>query len=274
MSTTAEGAAVQSKAKTSLSALGRLLNEISWEGNARKYRHGGPGLENVLTVEVFQALDFLPRPEFMGRIIRSAEGGSPATLEVLAGQVENLTFSLLEGDINLAEDPPKGKGRVHLQPDGILESPLVYCMLEAKRIKRGAFQPEQLAREFLTVLKMAGDRTGLLLLVLPAPPPVSVTGHGRLALHEAVARWLPRVLGRAEGEFPHIDELYSRIDSTIAYITWQRISEEVEGALREFSSAHRSVHGSISRLANTVLDALRRHGLSGRPDPRSSQLLR
>jgi hypothetical protein len=44
---------------------------------------------------------------------------------------------------------------------------------------------------------MAGDRTGLLLLVLPAPPPVCVAGHGRLALHEAVARWLPAGPGKS-----------------------------------------------------------------------------
>jgi hypothetical protein len=54
-------------------------------------------------------------------------------------------------------------------------------MLEAKRIKRGAFMPEQLAREFLAVVQEAGDRNRLLLLVLPTPPPVHVRGHGRLA---------------------------------------------------------------------------------------------
>ena len=157
----------------------------------------------MLTVEVFQALDFLPRAEFLGRIIRSAEGGSPATLRILAEQIEELIFGLLPGDINLAEDPPKGKGRFHLQPDGILQSSLVYCiLLEAKRIKRGAFMPDQLAREFLAVVQEARDRNGLLLLVLPAPPPVHVKGHGRLALHDAVALCLPQVLERAEGSVP------------------------------------------------------------------------
>ena len=43
-----------------------LLDELSWEGNAWKYREGGLGLENVLTAEVFQALDFLPREAFLG----------------------------------------------------------------------------------------------------------------------------------------------------------------------------------------------------------------
>ena len=46
----------EASASTPPSAIGRLLDEISWEGNARKYRGGGLGRENVLTVEVFSAL--------------------------------------------------------------------------------------------------------------------------------------------------------------------------------------------------------------------------
>jgi hypothetical protein len=110
----------------------------------------------------------------------------------------------------------------------------------------------------------------LLLLVLPAPPPVSVRRHGRLALHEAVAHWLPRVLERAEGEFPPINELCSKIDSIVAYTTWQRVYDEVKDALNKFSSADPSVQRSVSRLADAVLDAIRWHGL---PDGHLSQLL-
>ena len=55
-----------------VSAIDRLLDELSWEGNARKYRGGGRGLENVLTAEVFQALDFLPRDAFLGAVLRGA----------------------------------------------------------------------------------------------------------------------------------------------------------------------------------------------------------
>lgn len=242
------------------SALGRLLNELSWEGDPCRYRHGGLGLENVLTVEVFQALDFLPRAEFLGPIIRSAAGGSPATLQLLAEQVEDLSFSLLPGEVRLAEGATNGKSRLTLQPDAILESPSVYCMVEAKRIKRGSFQEEQLAREFLAVLKKAGDRKGLLFLILPAPPPVCVKRHGRMALHDAVVRWLPQVLERAEGEFPAFNELESTIDSILAYTTWRRVYDEVERALNNFSSATPSVCGSVRRLANAVLDSVRRHG--------------
>jgi len=47
------------------SFVGRLLEEISYEGKkVRVYRDGGLGRENVLTTEVFQALDFMPRTLF------------------------------------------------------------------------------------------------------------------------------------------------------------------------------------------------------------------
>jgi hypothetical protein len=245
--------------QTYTSAFDRLLREISWEGNARKYRHGGRGIENVITVEVFQALYFLPRAKFLARIFRSAIGGNPTTLEILAEQVEHLTFSLLPGDVDLAKDPPNGKRRLYLQPDGVLQSSTVYCMLEAKRIGPGKFNSEQLAREFLAVVQEKKRRDGLLLLVLPGPPPVRVARHGKLALHDAVARFLPDVLKQTEG-FPDIDELCSIIDDTVAYTTWQTIEQEVEDSLRTFSCDDPSVQGSVCRLGKAVIDAIRWHG--------------
>jgi hypothetical protein len=53
--------------------IGRLLEEISWEGSSvRKYRKGGRGLENVLTAEVLLPLSYLPRDKFLGAVIRAA----------------------------------------------------------------------------------------------------------------------------------------------------------------------------------------------------------
>jgi hypothetical protein len=50
------------------SFIGRLLEEISWQGAQIKgYRGGGVGFENVLTIEIFQALDFLPPLSFLAR---------------------------------------------------------------------------------------------------------------------------------------------------------------------------------------------------------------
>ncbi len=50
--------------------LGRLLEELSWEGHGRiktAYRTGGRGQENVLAAEVLMPLDFLPRSQFSER---------------------------------------------------------------------------------------------------------------------------------------------------------------------------------------------------------------
>jgi hypothetical protein len=133
-------------------------------------------------------------------------------------------------------------------------------MLEAKRIKKpGAFLEKQLAREFLAVVHEARGRSGLLLLVLPEAPPVLVTGHGRLTLNEAVDLWLPQVLERAEVELPSLEELRLSIDLILAYTTWQRIYQEVEASIKSFSSADPSVRGTVTRLANAVLDAIRWH---------------
>lgn len=57
------------------SALGRLLEELSWVGSSiRGYRSGGRGYENVLTAEVLGALDFMPRSAFLGAVIAAAHG--------------------------------------------------------------------------------------------------------------------------------------------------------------------------------------------------------
>ena len=67
------------------SALGRLLAEISWEGESvRRYRDGGIGLENVLTAEVLLALDFLPRTAFLDNLLKSAHGAEVARASLLA----------------------------------------------------------------------------------------------------------------------------------------------------------------------------------------------
>jgi hypothetical protein len=239
------------------SAIGRLLQEISYEGNARHYHIGGRGLENVLSVEVFQAIDFLPRTPFFVRAIESVAGGSPSTLKLLAEHAEEASFSLLPGDISLARG--RAKRELTVQPDGIITSPSVYCMLEAKRIRYGQFYPDQLAREFLATLQEAGGRCPLFLLVLPDAPPVRVKGHTRLQIKDAIARWLPEVLNRTERDFSPVDQLLPQIEATVAYTTWQRVSDSVARSLEESTSADSSVRGSISRLAQTAIRAIAWH---------------
>lgn len=145
------------------SAIRRLLDEISWEGNASKYRDGGLGKENVLTAEVLQALDFLPRDAFLGQVLRNSEGATLAR-DHAAANAENLLFDVLPGDLELP-----GLG-IRAQPDALLSSEYGCVFVEAKRIRTSAFAPEQLARELLLTAHYASGRRPLLLLMLGARP--------------------------------------------------------------------------------------------------------
>ncbi len=81
------------------SVIGRLLEEISWTGSQVKaFRGGGRGFENVLTAEVFQALDFLPRTSFLGNVIESAHG-AVAARAALRQEAETAEFHLLPGEM-------------------------------------------------------------------------------------------------------------------------------------------------------------------------------
>jgi len=124
------------------SFVGRLLEEISWQGSQVKgYRGGGLGFENVLTIEVFQALDFLPRMPFFAEVIGSAHG-APRTCGLLKDEAERAEFLALPGDIWLEGE---NVSNINLQPDVILTTPSVYCLVEAKRLRQSSFQPLRLA---------------------------------------------------------------------------------------------------------------------------------
>src|SRR5438309_2388389 len=78
-----------------LSIIRQLLHEISYEGaSVSKYREGGPGLENVLTAEVLQGLDFLPREQFFKAFVDALSGGNAARAKLKA-QSEEAAFSFL-----------------------------------------------------------------------------------------------------------------------------------------------------------------------------------
>ena len=174
------------------SPIGRLLEEISWEGNAKPYREGGRGRENVLTVETFTPLDYLPRTRFLGQVIGSAHGADEARRRV-AEEIERVVISLLPGDVFL------GRTGVHVQPDATIITPTTYALVEAKRIRPSSFQADQLAREFVAVLQEARGRTPLLLLVLGVPPPVKVRGLAeRIDIATAISTRLSNVAARGE----------------------------------------------------------------------------
>lgn len=233
------------------SPMGRLLEELSWEGNARKYRGGGRGLENVLVTEVFSLLDQLPRSTFLGAVLTSAHGADRAR-EAAVSRAEEAVVDLLPGGPDLAPGGP------NIQPDGYLHLPDVTVLMEAKRIRQGAFQAEQLAREYLSLLRDHDTEHRLLLLVLPAPPPVLVRGMGRLAVREAILTPLTAVHARAAAP-PPLQYLVAKVDEAVAWLTWSELASVVREQAGSFQNPDASVTASIMRMASALDRAVRWH---------------
>ena len=146
--------------RTNDSVIGRLLEEVSWDGErVRAYRDGGRGRENVLTAEVLSPLSYLPRDRFLGEVLRSAHGAKDACVGA-ALELETAQVTLLPDEFVLPGSATT------VQPDATIAMPGHFVLMEAKRIRRASFQPEQLAREYVALLNEAADRVHLLLIVL------------------------------------------------------------------------------------------------------------
>lgn len=240
------------------SAIGRLLEEVSWEGSAvAGYRHGGHGRENVLTAEVLQALDFLPRRQFLGEVMATAHGAKGARSKVCA-EIEDLQVTLLPDETRL------GRSGIVVQPDVVMESPSTHTLVEAKRILASSFQPEQLAREYLALMQDAVDKTPLLLLILGSPPPVLVRRQGRLGVPEALLLHLPSVHARS-GSRLDLVELEHAVSERVSWITWAEISGLVERQAASMVDLEPSIAGTVRRLSTSLVDAIRWHSV---PPPR------
>ena len=239
----------------SSSIVGKLLEEISWE-KAKDYRAGGQGRENVLTAEILVGLDFLPREEFLGRILQSAHGANEARSK-LAAEAEELRMHFLPGDLQLGSD--NRKGQLYVQPDAVFETPSTYTLVEAKRIRNGSFQPEQLAREYVALLSNAGSAKPILLL-LGVAPPVRVKGSGLLEIKEAVGKSLGQVLERTDDEtLPPESELMERIPETFCWISWDELNECIASAAKQYSANHPSGEASVRRIATFVQNSIAWH---------------
>jgi len=228
-----------------VSAVRRLLDELSWEGNARKYRDGGLGLENVITTEVFQALDFLPRRDFLGRVLEGAAGASLAPLQA---DIERAVVDVLPGDLT---HPDLG---IRAQPDVLIDSPGAFVFVEAKRLRRSSFQPNQLAKELLLAAEHGRGRCPVLLLVLDAPPPVTVQGHGSMSVEDAVG--LGRELISAQHGRPVATPNPSDL---VAWTTWSDIGSQVAEAMQAYDNPDQSTVNAVARVAATIADALSAH---------------
>lgn len=241
------------------SATGRLLQELSWAGSTiNLYRNGGKGYENVLTVEALQGIDFLPRQPFMSEIIRSATGAKSARLALLA-EIEQTEVVLLPGNCYLKPSGGHHQLKLSVQPDAFVFSPSVHVLVEAKRIKASSFQPKQLAREFALLLRDAGEKTPLMLLLLGKEPPVAVKGEGRLSVRQSIERHLQEVLEQSD-ELPFgFDSAIALVDESICWITWQQLRTVLEDQLSSYKSFGESERNAISRTAQSVIDSIAWH---------------
>lgn len=242
-----------SEEQPSTSAIGHLLDEISYEGNAKKYRGGGLGLENVLTTEVFSALDFLPRQAFLGEVLHSCHGADAHRLAV-ASAVEVATLDILPGDIRPVLDDGHD-APWQIQPDVLIESAESICLVEAKRIRRSYFQQQQIARTTQTILHLATGRPGFVLFVLGDPPPVRVAKMDRIDFAEALEVGLGQ-----QGIHWSASRTRRVINEYIAWTTWEEISRRVSDAAGSYPSADPAVNASISRLALSIASSVARHG--------------
>lgn len=231
------------------------MREISWE-SASAYREGGRGRENVLSAEVLMALDYLPRTAFMGQIFRTARGAEKSR-NALIDHIESAAMDFLPGDLPLVpgSDPLK---KLYVQPDAVLTTENSFVLIEAKRIRRSAFQPQQLAREYVAALAHSQGRSPLILL-LGAEPPLQVKGHGRLSLEEAIRVELRDVLHRSGSNDHGFDILLSQIAEVFCWITWDGVNDVVSRQAAAFASLESSVHASVQRLAGSITNALAWH---------------
>ena len=241
----------------SSSIVGKLLEEISWE-KARDYRAGGQGRENVLTAEVLVGLDFLPRNHFLGNALRAAHGADEAR-HILAAEAEDLQMQFLPGDFMLGS--AGGKAALVVQPDAIFETPSTYTLVEAKRIRYGSFQPEQLAREYITLMSKTGAGAAVpLLLLLGVAPPLRVKGNGQLEIPQAVGRFLGPVLERvADPSLPSETELMARIPEVFCWISWPELDNCVRDAAVTYPAGHHSGDASVQRMAAFLRNAIAWH---------------
>lgn len=232
--------------------LNRLLEELSWEGNARGYRQGGRGRENVLVAEVFHLLDLLPRDQFLGQALRNSHGADAARLAA-ADEAESMQVDVLPGGPNLMPGGP------NIQPDGYLHGNKSTVLVEAKRLRSSSFQLDQLAREYISLMRDHMTENRLLWLVLGSPPPVKVRGvAGRMSIRDAILGRLAVAHAQASAP-PPLDQLKASTDDHCAWITWRELSETVQESATRFDSLPPSVTATIRRASEGIVEAVRWH---------------
>lgn len=224
--------------------------EISW-GKAATFREGGQRMENVLTTEVFQALDFLPRASFLASVLRAAHVDEPVVVEKI-GNCEDATIYVLPGDLPV--DASFAKPR-KIQPDVIIETSTAFIVVESKRIGSSSFQRHQLARELLFACARADGRQPFVLIIASEPPPYRVLPRGKLTIAEAIKKALPDELSDGTPS----EEFLGKIAAHVGWLTWQELASIVAAQFSEYRNGSRSTEQSVARLAQSILTAIEWH---------------
>ena len=243
-------------------AIGRLIEVISWHGKSIKhFRNQGSGMEDVLTTEVMQALDLLPRSHFLAPVLEACEGLATDARAHLADEAEALRIEAHADRFHLNPSDDQHQSAIAVDPDVVLETPEVLGFIEAKRLaSSAAFQQEQLARQYFVLTREAAARPSCLILLLGSDPPVKVKGiPGKVGPVEAIRETLRAVYDRADPHPLSLDTLLERVDDHLLWITWQRLEEVVASATKTFSSGNRSIDASVARTAQPILGSVARH---------------
>lgn len=240
--------------------IGRLLSEVSWAGRTIKdYREGGAGYENVLTAEVFQLLDFLPRTEFLMEVLKSVHMQNEYKYSISSTEVEAMNLDILPGNYYLKKEYTSHQTGMPVQPDGLLESNKKYIMLEAKRIKRSSFQKRQLAKEFYLMTREMKDREPLLFVVLGKEPPVSIAGKGRRSLVEDILIELDGVHKEAKNHPLSLYEIKELVNQSVGWITWTEILSICNNQLSKLKYCNESMRNSVKRMIVELEKIIDRH---------------
>ena len=212
----------------------------------------------------------MPREHFLGQIIRqlhsiNGDGSINEVQTKFLEHIEDLSFTLLPLRFKFRINDEKATTKT-VGPDALLGLETggeggVYAFIEAKRIKRGSFQPEQLAREYVVLMREAGMKVPLLILILGQVPRIKVKGlDQKQPIKAAISENLKPVLDKVDSPRYDLPELTNRIDRTVAWITWDEIRQIVRQQQRVFNAETPSTQAAIERVANSIIEAIDFHG--------------
>jgi hypothetical protein len=146
---------------------------------------------------------------------------------------------------------------VIVQPDATIATGECHVLVEAKRIRSSAFQPRQLAREYLAVRQDARQKHAILLLILGTSPPVKVAGRGSSTIEDAVRTDLPGELPESVGT-SEIEALMHDLGQIVAWTTWSDIDRVVREQLAAYDGDD-ELSRVVRRLAQAVTHAIAWH---------------